>query len=187
MIITTQKPLEEIEKHIESFNKLIIIGCSECAAICQTGGSEQVKEMAETLEEKGKEILATLMIDSPCDERITKRDIKLIEDELKEADAILVMTCGLGAQSIGKITQITYVPALNTKFYGRIERLGRYFEDCCGCETCVLFENDGKCPVVTRKVCKDCGRVLKYDSKFCDMCKSDNLEVKEPQVLIINK
>jgi len=187
LIITEQKPLEEIEKNLESFNNLVIIGCAECAAICQTGGSEQVKEMAEYLKEKGKNILATLMIDSPCDERITKRDIKLIEDEIKKADALLIMTCGLGCQSIGKVTGKKFVPALNTLFYGRVERLGRYYEDCCGCESCVLFENDGKCPVVLRKVCQDCGRVLRYDSKYCDQCKSENLVQGEARVLIVNK
>jgi len=187
LIITQQKPREEIEKKLEPFEKIVIIGCSECAAICQTGGSEQVKEMAEYLEGKGKKILATLMIDSPCDERITKRDVKLIEDEINNADVLLIMTCGLGCQSIGKITGKKFIPALNTLFYGRVERLGRYYEDCCGCDNCVLFENDGKCPVVIRKICKDCGRVVNYDSKYCDMCGSTNLEPGERRVLIINK
>ncbi|MHA1832236.1 MAG: methylenetetrahydrofolate reductase C-terminal domain-containing protein [Candidatus Helarchaeota archaeon] len=186
-MITEQKPLKEIEEKMAPFNNVVIIGCSECAAICQTGGSEQVKEMAEHFQGKGKNILATLMIDSACDERITKRDTKLIADEIEKADILLLMTCGLGCQSIGKITGKRYIPALNTLFYGRIERLGRFFEDCAGCDNCVLFENDGKCPVVLRKVCKDCGRVLRYDSKYCDLCSSSNLEVGEARTLIINK
>ncbi|MBD3229110.1 MAG: hypothetical protein GF329_13055 [Candidatus Lokiarchaeota archaeon] len=183
MIITEQKSIEEIEEKIEPYKKIVIIGCAECAAITQTGGSEQVKEMAEHLEEDlDKKVLATLMIDSPCDERITRRDIKLIQDELEEAEILLLMTCGLGCQSIGRITGVKYIPALNTLSMGRVERLGIYPEDCIGCDDCVLFEYDGKCPYLARKVCKDCNRILRYDSKYCDICGSQNLETGEAKV-----
>ncbi|MFW9881648.1 MAG: methylenetetrahydrofolate reductase C-terminal domain-containing protein [Candidatus Thorarchaeota archaeon] len=187
MIITEQKPILDLEKKIEPFNNIVIIGCAECAAICQTGGTDQVKEIAEHFTGKGKTVLGTLMIDSPCDERISKRDTKLLEKEIKDADALLLLTCGLGCQSLGKITDKKYIPALNTLFYGRLEKLGKYHEACAGCDDCVLFENDGKCPVVLRKVCKDCGRVLKYDSKFCDQCKSENLQAGEARILVVSK
>jgi ribosomal protein L40E len=179
MIITQQKPLEEIKKNLEGFNKLIIVGCSDCASICQTGGSEQVKEMTEKLKGDGKEVLATLMCQNPCDARVVKRDVKFIEDELGQADAILSMACGLGAQDLAKITGKVVIPANNTRFMGQIEKLGQYYSLCCGCDNCVLFENEGKCPVVIRKVCNECGRVLAWDAKCCDQCKSEDLKTGE--------
>lgn len=181
MIITQQKPFDEIKSDLANYKKLIIIGCSDCASICQTGGSEQVKEMTEKLKAEGKEIIATLMCQNPCDARVVKRDIKFIEEELGNADAILSMACGLGSQDLAKLTEKTVVPANNTRFMGQIDRLGLYTELCCGCDDCVLFENEGKCPVAIPKICNDCGRVLAWDAKFCDQCKSDNLKTGEVQ------
>lgn len=184
MIITEQKPFEEILGSIKDNNNIFIIGCSECAAICQTGGSEQVKEMAAKLEENGKKITGTLMIDSPCDERITKRDVRLVKEEIEKADILVSMACGLGTQALSAITGKKVAPALNTKFYGTVERLGKFHEKCCGCDSCILLEHDGKCPVVNRKKCKVCGRLLQWDSKYCDMCKSDDLETVEARNII---
>ena len=50
MIITRQKPFEEITGYLSSYTTIFIAGCSECATLCQTGGEEQVKEMKEKLE-----------------------------------------------------------------------------------------------------------------------------------------
>ncbi|MFX0098090.1 MAG: methylenetetrahydrofolate reductase C-terminal domain-containing protein [Candidatus Hodarchaeota archaeon] len=185
MIITEQKPFDEILNSIKEYKNVFLLGCSECAAICQTGGSEQVKEMAAKLEENGKKIITgTLMIDSPCDERITKRDVRLVKEEIEKADVLVSMACGLGTQSLTTITGKKVVPALNTKFYGTVERLGRFHEKCCGCDSCVLLEHGGECPVVKRKKCKSCGRLLQYDSKNCDICKSEDLEVTEARTII---
>lgn len=182
VIITQPKPFEEIKKMLKDFKKLIIIGCSDCASICQTGGSEQVKEMAEKLKDE-HEILATLMCQNPCDARVVKSDIKFIEEELGKADAILTMACGLGTQDLAKVTGKKIIPANNTLFMGQVERLGRYYELCCGCDNCVLFEHDCVCPVVIPKVCKDCGRLLAWDAEYCDKCGSQKLETGEAQKL----
>ncbi len=177
MIITKQKPIEEIKEMLKDFKKIVIIGCSDCASICQTGGSEQVKDMVEKLKDE-HEILSTLVCQNPCDARIVARDVKFIEEELGNADAILSMACGLGTQDLAKHTGKKVVPANNTIFMGQIERLGQYYELCCGCDNCVLFEND-TCPVVVPMVCKDCGRLLVWDAKCCDQCGSKNLEKGE--------
>ncbi|MHA1129166.1 MAG: methylenetetrahydrofolate reductase C-terminal domain-containing protein, partial [Candidatus Helarchaeota archaeon] len=121
MIITEAKPYEEIKEMAKDFKKLIVIGCQDCASICQTGGSEQVKEIAAKLEADGHEIVATLMSQNPCDTRVLKRDLKFIEDELGNADAIISMACGLGSQDIAKLTKelgIKVIPTNNTLFMG---------------------------------------------------------------------
>ena len=182
VIITQSKPYEEVKEMLKDFKKLTIIGCQDCTAICQTGGSEQVKEMAEKLAAEGHEIVGTLMTQNACDARVVKRDIKFIEDELGQADAILSMACGLGSQDIAKLTKDLgkkVIPANNTLFMGQTERLGVYYNLCIGCDNCVLYENDMICPVVIPMVCKECGRTLVYDAKYCDQCGSQKLEKGE--------
>ena len=50
-IITTKKPFEEVLGALKNVNKIGLISCGSCAAMCQTGGTEGAKEMAEKLEE----------------------------------------------------------------------------------------------------------------------------------------
>ncbi|WXG45945.1 MAG: methylenetetrahydrofolate reductase C-terminal domain-containing protein [Candidatus Atabeyarchaeum deiterrae] len=146
MIITEQKSLEDIVKMLEGYDKIVIVGCNTCSALCQTGGEEEIKEMVERLKDK-KQILATVAVESPCDLRISKRDLRTVQKQIEEADAILAMTCGVGVQSIADLTRKTVVPALDTKFLGMVERLGRFYERCRMCGSCTLFDTGGICAI----------------------------------------
>jgi hypothetical protein len=53
MIITKQKPIEDIMKCLDKVERIFIVGCTQCATVCKTGGEEEVKKMKEFLEAKG--------------------------------------------------------------------------------------------------------------------------------------
>jgi ferredoxin len=142
MMITTQKAKEDILSSLSSYGKIVLIGCGGCAATCQTGGSEQIKEWEETL---GARVLASLVCEEPCDERLVRRDLRRIKKELEEADAVLVLTCGLGVQTVVDVTGKLCLPGLDSQFYGKAERLGRFFERCQACGSCFLGETGGIC------------------------------------------
>jgi len=148
VIITEQKPMEEVSGMLKPFKKILIIGCGTCSTVCQTGGEDQVKQMTENLKRDGKEVTAAVVVETPCDARILRRDTKKLKREIESADAILAMTCGAGVQDIvehlGKMT----IPCLNTKFLGRIERIGEFYERCRACGECILYETGGICPIV---------------------------------------
>ena len=65
MIITSKKPIEELLGMLEGVKKVAIVGCANCAAACQTGGEKEVMEMKAFLEEKGFEVVATVVPDEP--------------------------------------------------------------------------------------------------------------------------
>lgn len=146
MIITQQKPLEEVQKILKPFEKIFIIGCGTCSTTCQTGGEDQVKEMAKKFE--GKKIVGTVVVESPCDARILRRDTNKFKKEIAEADALLCLTCGAGVQNIVDHIDKICVPGLDTKFLGKIERIGMFYERCRACGDCVLYETGGICPIV---------------------------------------
>ena len=148
MIITQQKPLEEILKMLEPFSKVFIIGCGTCSTVCQTGGEEQVEQMAETLKKEGKEIMGSVVVEAPCDARLLRRDTRKMKKAIEESEALLCMTCGAGVQDIVQHLKKISVPALNTKFLGQIERIGEFYERCRACGECILYETGGICPVV---------------------------------------
>jgi len=148
LIVTEQKPLEEILNMLKPFKRVFIIGCGKCATIVQTGGEEQVKQMAEKIKNSGKEVTGTIIVETPCDARILRRDTRALRDVIESSDAILCMTCGAGVQDIVEHLSKPSIPALNTKFLGIIERIGEFYERCRACGECILYETGGICPIV---------------------------------------
>ncbi|RJS84876.1 5,10-methylenetetrahydrofolate reductase [Candidatus Bathyarchaeota archaeon] len=147
MIITQQKPFEEVLEMLKPFRKIFVMGCGTCATTCQTGGEEQVKEMAEKLKNEGKEITGTVVVESPCDARLLRRDTRKVRSEIESAEVILCMACGAGVQTVVEHIKKITVPCLDTKFIGETERIGRFYEMCRACGECILFETGGICPV----------------------------------------
>jgi ferredoxin len=144
MIITKQKDEKELSEMFQPFKKIFIVGCGSCATSCQTGGEKQVAEMKEKYRDK---VIGTAMVEEPCDLRLSRRDLKEHRGAIKEADAVLVMSCGSGVQTIGDYTNKIVLPALESLFIGETERLGHYIETCQACGECVLDETGGICPI----------------------------------------
>ncbi|MHA1143654.1 MAG: hypothetical protein ACTSRW_02885 [Candidatus Helarchaeota archaeon] len=178
MIITISKPLDTVKETLKSYKNIFILGCGDCCATCRTGGTEEVKAMIDKLKDDFN-ITGSIVVEAPCDGRVAKRDLRRVKDQIEKADAILAMTCGLGVQSVALLTKETVIPANNTWGMGIIEGLGTARQVCISCDECVLVENDGKCPVIIKQVCNDCGRILAWDAKCCDQCASKNLGKKQ--------
>ncbi len=148
MIITEQKPFKEVLEMLEPFNRVFIIGCGTCATTCQTGGEKQVNEMAEKLKNNGKEVNGSTVVEAPCDVRILKRDTRRVRDEIEEAEILLCMMCGAGAQVVAEYFGKRIAPSLNTKFLGETRRIGEFYEKCRACGECILYQTGGICPIV---------------------------------------
>jgi len=144
MIITKQKPLEKIMEMAEPYKKIFVVGCGKCATVCQTGGEQEVAAMAENLSDK---ISGFAVVEEPCDLRLTRRDLRSSKEAIAGSDAVLVMNCGAGVQTIADHTGKIVLPALETMFIGSTERIGRFFERCRACQDCILDETGGVCPV----------------------------------------
>ena len=144
MIISTQKPLEEIVASIAHYHRLGIIGCGGCAAVCQTGGTKQVEELADRL--KDKEIVFTLQIEEPCDQRILSRELRRVSDRLEHVDAVVILACGTGVQTAAAAIGKPCLTGLNTVFNGTVIHSTRYAELCGACGDCLLNQTAGICP-----------------------------------------
>jgi ferredoxin len=147
MFLTEKKDINEVVKALDKYKKIGIIGCASCASICLTGGSMQVKEMQKYLSGINKEITFTISIDEPCDLRVLKEDIRFVEDELKDTEAIVVLSCGTGVQTIGGFTGKKIVAGANSKFIAQTEHIGEYNSLCQGCDECRLNFTGGVCTI----------------------------------------
>jgi ferredoxin len=145
--VTKPKPLEEILSSLGKAKKVYLIGCGTCATICHTGGKSEVLEMKEKLEGEGIKVTGWMVIPTACDE-LTRDALKENAKDIEAADAILVMTCAFGVQTIAMYSDKPVYPALNTLFVGKEETPGRFIEVCMQCGNCVLATTVGICPLV---------------------------------------
>ena len=145
--ITEQKAMEEILGYLEKSKNVYIIGCGSCATMLHTGGKSEVLEMKEKLEATGKKVTGWMVIPTACDQ-LTREALIETASEIDAADAILVMSCAFGAQTISFYTDKPAYPALNTLFVGKEERPGYFIEVCIQCGDCVLAQTAGICPLV---------------------------------------
>ena len=144
MIVTIEKPFEKILEMVKG-KKVGIIGCvGGCASLYNTGGKEQVEALATRLKEAGIEVVCATTQGRHCT-LSAFTDIKDSES-LKAAEAILIMACGVGVQSVAGMTDVPVYPALDTIFAGR-----RYdttlTERCLACGDCILHQTGGICPI----------------------------------------
>ncbi len=146
MIITKQKPLDNILKSLEKAGKVYIVGCTQCATVCKTGGEEEVKKMKEFLVSEGKEVAAAEVWDTPCNLLEVKKRLRDNKGALEGSEALLLMSCGDGAHTVFVGTGMNVVPANDTLFLGQSERAGKFNEVCALCGDCTLFVTGGYCP-----------------------------------------
>jgi len=145
MIITQKKPIEELLAMLEGVKKVAIVGCANCAAACQTGGEKDVQEMKALLEERGFEVVATVVPDECCHKLLVKKETKVLRD--CGAEAIVGMACGDGVQTVADNITLPIYPSNNTMFLGQVERVGMFNEYCRMCGDCVLGTTGGICPI----------------------------------------
>jgi len=149
MIITEQKPIQEIIDSLKGYSRIFIVGCGECSTICKTGGEPEVAAMKQQLENHGFTIVGTCVPDAPCLASKVKTELAKNMKAIREAEAILVLSCGLGVQSVKDNDRIglTVLPACNTLFGSTMDAKGDFFEKCSMCAECVLAVTGGICPV----------------------------------------
>ncbi len=149
MIITEQKPGEEIWENIKDEDNIVIIGCGLCATSNKTGGETEVRELKEYLEKKGKKVVGTTVIEAVCDERQDRLFINRNKEIIDKSSSYIIMACGAGVQALRNLLDNTKQlhPALNTLFLGTEKRLGYFYQYCSMCGECVLDLTNGICPV----------------------------------------
>ncbi|MCM8795710.1 MAG: methylenetetrahydrofolate reductase C-terminal domain-containing protein [Candidatus Omnitrophica bacterium] len=149
MIITEQKPLSEIIESLRDYRKIFLVGCGECATTCKTGGKDEILKIKQELEKVAKTIVGSCIPDAPCIASQIKTELAKNMKALRQAEAILVLACGLGVQSTKENDRLGLgvFPACNTLFGAVMDAEGNFLEKCSMCAECVLAQTGGICPL----------------------------------------
>ena len=151
MIITKQKPIDEILKYIEKNSTIFLIGCAVCATTCKTGGEAEVKQLIVDLEKRDKSVSGWDILNPACYILESKKLLRRKGAEITASGSIISLACGGGTQAIAEVLQKPVYPANDTLFQGEIVRLSlnedRFEKKCLMCGECIVGMTGGICPV----------------------------------------
>jgi hypothetical protein len=149
MIVTTQKPLDEVLDYISPYTNILIVGCDGCTqpprGLREAKSLGQIFELGGQLRNKKFKFTATTTT-KQCDYYLTASALK---PQVDGADALLSLACGIGVQTLAELfPELPVFPAQNTHFMGAEEREKGILESrCAGCGDCILALTGGICPV----------------------------------------
>ena len=147
MLFTQNKPIEEVVESLGGENDIFLLGCNGCAEVCETGGEKALLAMKAELEKAGKKVTGTALVDFLCNKVLVATRLAREMDKIKQADSILVLTCGVGVQAVSKIVNKVVHPAANTVSLGGLQGLWPSDERCQACGACALDYTGGICPI----------------------------------------
>jgi ferredoxin len=149
VITAVRKPFDEIYDSIKEFDKLFILGCGTCVTVCMAGGDKEVKEVASAVRLANKKNGKSMeIVEDTIERQCDKEFFDPVRAEIRAADAVLSLACGVGVQFLGEVFDgVRVIPGLNTKFYGTTVEQGVWSERCAGCGNCVLDKYGGICPI----------------------------------------
>ena len=201
MIVTAQKPLDEILGFISPYDgDILIAGCDGCTQ--PPRGIKEAETLGQLLELGGKLgnknfTFKTITVAKQCDIYLAE---SVVEPQIEGMEAVLSLACGIGVQTLaGLFPELAVFPTQNTHFMGAEDREAGILEEMCsGCGECRLALTGGICPVtrctkgLLNGQCggskngkcelspdKDCGWVLIYEA-LKRQGKLDNLKEFQP-------
>jgi ferredoxin len=149
MIKAKPKPLEEIQNYVESYDKILVIGCGGCVSVCLAGGQKEVNILRTELELAYSQTNTNKHMDGYTVERQCNSNlIEELDPIVADFDCIISMACGAGVQHLAeRYPGKPVFPAVNTIAIGIDLDIGLYEERCRACGECVLAYTAGICPV----------------------------------------
>jgi hypothetical protein len=149
VIVTAQKPLDEILDFLSPYKSILIAGCDGCTQ--PPRGLREARTLAQLLELGGKLRekdfnFKVITLPKQCDSYLT---LTPLQPQMKDMEAILSLACGLGVQTIAQVLpDFPVFPAQNTLFIGSEIREDNTLEErCAACGDCLLALTGGVCPI----------------------------------------
>ena len=113
----------------------------------KTGGEQQVMEMKQRLEDEGRTIIGFSLIDTICNESLTRIKLTSHRQAIESADSLLILCCGSGVQLTAGVVDKVIHPGCNTISLGGAHAEWKEAERCLECGDCVFDYTAGICPI----------------------------------------
>ena len=149
MIRAEQKPLSEVEALLGDAERVLVLGCGTCVAVCFAGGEKEARTLAGALRVATKihgrpRAVRHGVVQRQCETEFVRE----VEDDVAWADLVVSTACGIGCQVMNECySDKLTVPGVNTSFLGAPTEHGVFEERCQACGDCILSSTGGICPI----------------------------------------
>ncbi len=149
MLEIVPKSRSEIVSALAESTLLFILGCEGQSGICDTHWKAQVAELPRDLFAQGKVVVGTATVARLCDGDLASWQLGRNRNALDHAEAVLVVSCGVGVQAATKVLSKRCHPAANTFAAGGPPGFWHRGLACAACGNCHLSYTGGICPITT--------------------------------------
>ena len=123
MIVTTQKPLDEVLGFITPYANILIAGCDGCTqpprGLREAKTLSQLLDLTAKLKNQGFSFRVTTVA-KQCDNYLAA---SILKPQMDGVQAVLSLACGIGVQTLASVFPgVPIFPAQNTHFMGAEER-----------------------------------------------------------------
>ena len=146
------KNKDELESLLADKDNLFIIACNKCFKEFETIDEPECAEFEKFAAEKGKTVTGTARVDFLCNKIQTERKMQDLIPEGTEN--VVVISCGLGIQTIADLADKPVYAASNSLNYTGYHGMALTERKCDACAQCYLNITGGVCPIV------DCSKSL---------------------------
>lgn len=143
---------EELASLLADKDNLFLVACNKCFKEFETVDEPDCDELAKLAAEQGKTITGSAKVDFLCNKIQTERKM---QDMIPEGtEHVLVVSCGLGVQTVADLAGKPVYAASNSLNYRGHHGMALTKKGCDACAQCYLNITGGICPIV------DCSKSL---------------------------
>jgi len=148
MIVTQKKDEKEVISALKGAKRVFLVGCGDCATACNTGSEEALLAWEAVLNNAGFSVSGKAIPEIGCNAASIKKALSKATASLKDADVILVFSCGLGTQTVKENLRfdLKVLPGCDSLFAGAQAGDNVVNKKCVLCGSCVLASTETLCP-----------------------------------------
>ena len=146
------KPAEELTGLLGGLDNIFVLACNKCFKAFETLEETDLDEFLALAERLGKNVTGSAKIDFVCNKPLTAK--KLAELIPASTQAVFVIACGLGIQTVAELVDLPVFAASNSLNYRGHHGMALTKKACDACAQCYLNITGGICPIV------DCAKSL---------------------------
>ena len=146
------KNRDELEGLLAGKDNFFVVACNKCFKEFNTTEEPECGSFAAIAEEQGKHITGTVKVDFLCNKVQTEKKLAGIVPEGTEN--VVVISCGLGVQTVADLESVPVFTATNSLNYTGHHGMALTKKTCGACAQCYLNVTGGICPIV------DCSKSL---------------------------
>ena len=146
------KAAEELASVLEGTDEIFVLACNKCFKEFETTNEPDCEAFLKLAEGLDKTVTGTAKADFLCNKTKALKVLPTINPEGTEH--VVVISCGLGIQTVADVTGKSIVAAANSLNYTGHHGMALTKTACDACAQCYLNITGGICPIV------DCSKSL---------------------------